>query len=216
MKYKLLPLDKKMGVAHLAIEGARRKPAIMKALESYQYDDIRLGEGFKMIKTIEEISVRWRAAQMAKIQATEELQAAWDEAKIPYTRTRRVARMVFNNDEPKKRALGLDGKSQRTLAKWLEEARQFYTNARIDPDVPKQLSQFGIDAKRLKQEEKRLAKVEKAMANQEQKAAEAMQITRERKEAVTGLEHYMSDYFTILRLALGKSKLLTAVGIVVK
>ncbi|MCP5103492.1 MAG: hypothetical protein GY950_08945 [bacterium] len=216
MKYSILPLDNKLGAAELAIKGALKKPPIMEALEPYKYDEIRLGEGLKMIKNIEQISIRWRAAQYAKKLATDDLQAAWDEAKKPYARTRSVARMVFSGDEPKKRALGLDGGSQRSLAKWLEEARQFYTNARKDPDVPKQLSQFGIDAKRLKQEEKRLEKVEKAMANQEQKAAEAMQITRERKDAVTDLEQYMNSYFTILRLALGKSKHLTAVGIVVK
>jgi len=58
--------------------------------------------------------------------------------------------------------------------------------------------------------------VEKAMAYQEKKAAEAMEITRLRKLAIKELDQFMSELFTILRLAMGKSQLLEAVGIVVK
>lgn len=216
MNFYKLPLDKKLGVAYAAIEGARQKPPIMKALEPFKYDDIRLGEGLKKVNAVEQLTVQWNAAQVAKKLATQELTAAWDKAKIPYTQTRYVARMVFKDDEPQKRALGLDQKSQRSLPKWLEEARQFYINALNDPAVPKRLSEFGIDAKRLKQEKKQLTAVEEAMANQEKKAADAMQITQDRKEAVKDLEQYMSHYVAILRLALGKSKYLTAVGIVIK
>jgi hypothetical protein len=53
------------------------------------------------------------------------------------------------------------------------------------------------------------------MANQEKKAAEAMQVTKERKQAVKELDRWMVDFFAILRLALGKSQHLEAVGIVV-
>jgi len=58
--------------------------------------------------------------------------------------------------------------------------------------------------------------VEKAMAYQEKKAAEAMEITRLRKLAIKELDQFMSELFTILRLTMGKSQLLEAVGIVVK
>jgi hypothetical protein len=43
-----------------------------------------------------------------------------------------------------------------------------------------------------------------------------MEITRERKSAIKELDHWMSKFFTILRLAMGKSQMLEAVGIVVK
>ncbi|MCP5102361.1 MAG: hypothetical protein GY950_03230 [bacterium] len=215
MNFSKLQLDKKLGTAHVAIEGARRKPAIMEAIKPYQYDDKRLAQGMKLVKSIEEISVRWLAARYAGVLATEELKIIRNEIKIPYGQTRRVARMITKNDAPQRRALGLDQPTQRSLPKWLEEARQFYTNALKEPAILEKFSKFGITAKRLRNEKKMLEKIEKAMANQEKKAAEAMKITLERKKTVKELEQFMSEFYTILRIALGNSQLLEAVGITV-
>jgi hypothetical protein len=110
----------------------------------------------------------------------------------------------------------MDGPRKQLLPQWLEQARQFYTNALVDPEILRQFSGYGITAKRLNEEKTLLTKLEKAMANQEKKAGQAMEITRERKSAIKELDHWMSKFFTILRLAMGKSQMLEAVGIVVK
>ncbi len=94
--------------------------------------------------------------------------------------------------------------------------RQFYTNALADPEIPENLSRFGISTARLKQEKRLLRELEKAAANQEKKVAEAMKITRERKETVKQLDQWMAEFFTILRLALGKTQWLEVAGITVK
>jgi hypothetical protein len=57
--------------------------------------------------------------------------------------------------------------------------------------------------------------LEKAAANQEKKVAEAMKITRERKETVKQLDQWMTEFFTIMRLALGKTQWLEVAGITV-
>jgi hypothetical protein len=44
----------------------------------------------------------------------------------------------------------------------------------------------------------------------------AMKITRERKETVKQLDQWMAEFFTILRLALGKTQWLEAAGLTVK
>lgn len=215
MNFYKLPLDKKIGMAELAIENSRRSSYIMERIEPYQYDENRLNQGISLITRIKKLTRRWLAAQAAKKLATKELHEAWNVVKVRYRQTRKVARMVSRDLAPQKRALALDQTTERSLPNWLEEARQFYTNALADPDIPKQLSHFGVDAARLNEEKQLLAAVEKAMANQEKKAAEAMQVTKERKQAVKELDRWMVDFFAILRLALGKSQHLEAVGIVV-
>ncbi len=216
MKYGILKLAGKIGAAEVAIENTRRNPHIMERIAFYKYDAQRLEQGDQMIIRIKGITVRWNKAQSEKLLATKALHAVVKEAKTVYGKTRRIARVIFQNQEPQRRALALNGQSKRILSKWLEEARQFYTNALVDPEVIRQLSNYGITATRLNEEKNLLAEVEKAMANQEKKAAEAMEITRLRKLAVKELDRWMIHFFTILRLALGKSQWLEAVGIVVK
>jgi hypothetical protein len=216
MKYGILKLAGKIGAAEVAIENTRRNPHIMERIAFYKYDAQRLEQGDQMIIRIKGITVRWNKAQSEKLLATKALHAVVKEAKTVYGKTRRIARVIFQNQEPQRRALALNGQSKRILSKWLEEARQFYTNALVDPEVIRQLSNYGITATRLNEEKNLLVEVEKAMANQEKKAAEAMEITGERKLAAKELVQWMSKFFTILRLAMGKSQMLEAVGIRVK
>jgi hypothetical protein len=215
MNYYKLPLDKKIGMAELAIENSRRSSYIMERIEPYQYDEDRLNQGTSLVTRIKKLTRRWLAAQAAKRLATKELHETWNLVKVRYRQTRKVARLVSRDLAPQKRALTLDQTTERSLPKWLEEARQFYTNALADPDITEQLSCFGITGERLKEEKQLLAAVESAMANQEKKAADAMQVTKERKQAIKELDRWMADFFAILRLVLGKSQHLEAVGIVV-
>jgi hypothetical protein len=216
MKFSIQKLDKKIGMTEVAIANSRRNSYIMERIKPYQYDENRLKEGTDLVNLIKNLTLRFLAAQTARRLATKELRETWNLAKVRYSQSRKVARLVFRNQAPQKRALALDRASARALPQWLEEARQFYTNALADPDIPNKLSYFGLTVERLKEEQQLLENVEKAMANQEKKAAEAMQVTKERKQAIKELDRWMVDFFAILRLALGKSQHLEAVGIVVK
>jgi hypothetical protein len=45
MNYYKLPLDKKIGMAELAIENSRRSSYIMERIEPYQYDENKPNQG---------------------------------------------------------------------------------------------------------------------------------------------------------------------------
>lgn len=216
MIFSKLNLDRKVGLSELAIENCRRKAPIMAGIALYKYDETRLHQGEEIITRIKKLTLQWNSAHSQKLQATLELQTVVREVKAVYYKTRRIAYLLFQNQEPQRRALAMNGRTKRGLSQWLEEARQFYTNALADPEIRRQFSGFGITAKTLNDEKNLLSKVEKAMANQEKKMAEAMEITRLRKLAIKELDEFMTQLHTVLRLALGKSQLLEAVGIVVK
>ncbi len=216
MKFSKLKLDQKVGVSEIAIENCRRSAPIMAGIAIYKYDENRLTKGDEIITRIKTLTLQWNAAQSQKLQATLELKNTARDFKAVYYKTRRIAYLLFKNQEPQRRALALGGQKKRKLIQWLEEASQFYTNALADPEARRQFSGFGVTAKNLNDEKNLLSKVEKAMANQEKKMAEAMEITLRRKLAIKELDEFMTQLHTILRLVLGKSQLLEAVGIVVK
>ncbi|MDQ1350116.1 MAG: hypothetical protein QG657_417 [Acidobacteriota bacterium] len=216
MNFYKLPLDRKMGVSEIALANTRKNQVIMERIATYKYDENRLGQGDRIIVRIKQLTLRWNKAQSERMLATNELYAARKEIKAVYGKTRRIARILFQDQEPQRRVLAMDGPRKQLLPQWLEQARQFYTNALADPEILRQFSGYGVTAKRLNEEKTLLAKLEKAMANQEKKAGQAMEITRERKSVIKELDHWMSKFFTILRLAMGKSQMLEAVGIVVK
>jgi hypothetical protein len=216
MRFSKLNLDDKIGIAQTAIENVRRRSYIMERIGSYEYNEERLDEGIGLIERIDKLSLDWNAAQSEKQLATRRLREARDQSAGMYKKTRQVARMVFRKQPHQIRALALENPTARSLAKYLEETNQFYTNALADPEIPENLSRFGISTARLKQEKRLLRELEKAAANQEKKVAEAMKITRERKETVKQLDQWMAEFFTILRLALGKTQWLEVAGITVK
>lgn len=216
MNFYKLPLDGKVGVSEIALANTRKNQIIMERIVAYKYDENRLSQGDQLLVRIKQLTLRWNKAQSERMLATNELYAVHKEIKAVYGKTRRIARILFHDQEPQRRVLAMDGSRKQLLPQWLEQARQFYTNALADPEILRQFSGYGITAKRLTEEKTLLAKLEKAMANQEKKAGQAMEITRERKSAIKELDHWMSKFFTILRLAMGKSQMLEAVGIVVK
>jgi hypothetical protein len=205
-----------VGVSEIALANTRKNRIIMERIAAYKYDENRLGQGDQIIVRIKQLTLRWNKAQSERMLVTKELYAARDEIKAVYGKTRRIARILFQDQEPQRRVLAMDGPRKQLLPQWLEQARQFYTNALADPEILRQFSGYGITVERLTEEKTLLTKLEKAMANQEKKAGQAMEITRERKLAIKELDHWMSKFFTILRLAMGKSQMLEAVGIVVK
>jgi hypothetical protein len=216
MRFAKLNLDDKLGMARSAIENVRRQAYIMERIGPYEYNEGRLEEGMGLIGRIDGLSLDWNAAQSGKKLATRRLREAWEQSAGMYKKTRRVAQMVFRDQPHQVRALALENPSARSLAKYLEETNQFYTNALADPEIPENLSRFGISAHRLEQEKNLLEELEKAAANQEKKVADAMKITRDRKETIKQLDRWMAEFFTILRLALGKTQWLEAAGIKVK
>lgn len=215
MNFYKLPLDRKVGISEIALVNTRKNPVIMERVAAYKYDENRLKQADQFIIRIKQLTLDWNKAQSDRMLATNDLYAAHKEMETAYNNTRRIARILFHDLDPQRRVLAMDGPRKKVLAQWLEQVRQFYTNALADTEIIHQFSGYGITAKRLNEEKSLLTKLEKAMAYQEKKAGQAMEITRLRKLAVKDLDQWMTKFFTILRLAMGKSQMLEAVGIVV-
>lgn len=216
MNFYKLPLDRKVGISEIALANTRKNNIIMDQIAAYKYDENRLKQADQIIIRIKKLTLDWNKAQSDRMLATNDLYAAHTEMKTAYNNTRRIARILFHLQEPQRRVLAMDGPRKKLLAQWLEQVRQFYTNALADTEIIRQFSSYGVTAKRLSEEKSLLTKLEKAMAFQEKKTGQAMEITRQRKLAVKELDQWMTKFFTILRLAMGKSQMLEAVGIVVK
>ena len=214
--FTTLRLDQKVEWATLAITNAQRNEAIMAAIPPYHYNEERLQEGEQLVADLKELIFRWIKAQGMRRQATMHLEKTWKKVRDRYRPTRKVGHLLFTGNAPLRRALGLDEQPGRALSSWLTGARMFYMNALETEEVLSGFARFGITREQLAQEPAMLEEIETAIAAQEQAAAAAMRVTRERWEAVKKLEVWMHDFIAILRIAMGHSQWLEAVGIVVK
>jgi hypothetical protein len=216
MAKKGFSLGARLVRANLVIENAKSDDVIRKAVARYNYDDARFQEGVALYERARELSHRKSQAYGDKGEATGILHKKMEELKKKYKEHLELARLSLNNEPSAVEMLVLGGQRKRRAAGWMDDVRQFYTNALSEPKVINGLSRYAVTKKDLEEAQALVEEVEKAAADQEKKKGLAKQATSERNKALKELEQWVSQLVKICRLALGKnSQHLEKLGIVV-
>ncbi|UCH93530.1 MAG: hypothetical protein JSV88_25105 [Candidatus Aminicenantes bacterium] len=216
MAKKSFSIGSRLGRAELVIGNAMTSDDIKKAVARYNYNEARFQEGLQLCERARKLSNQQSKAHGEKIEATDVLQKKMKTLKKKYQEHLELARMALSNDSAAVQMLALSGQRKRRIDSWLEDVRQFYTNALNEPKVITGLSRYAVTKKDLEQGRKLMEEVEKAAADQEKKKGLAKQATKERNTALKELEQWVSRLIKICRMALGKdSQKLEKLGIVV-
>ena len=111
----------------------------------------------------------------------------------------------------------MEGRSKRDLSGWMEEARQFYTNARANEEIMEKLSGFGVTDEELEQGLRLVDEVEKSAARHEMLKGETVRATQDRDSAFKKFMAWMGDFKRICRVALADTpQKLESLGIKVR
>lgn len=207
-------IDSRLLAAQVAIDNALNDAEVQGYLAQYGYDSVRIGQGKSLYDTVQALHQKQKAEYGDQFAATEAVQAALEEANAEYMRSVKVARVVLKADRAAFQKLDLNGKRKASISGWLNQARQFYTNALADSDILAKLGQFGITQARLESGKLLVDAVETANAVQEKEKGEAQQATIERDADLDKLDDWMSDFTAIARVALEeKPQFLEKLGI---
>jgi hypothetical protein len=109
--------------------------------------------------------------------------------------------------------LGLDKPSVRKLAGWLDEARQFYSNALASQEIMEKMAGLAVTSEKLEKGQSQLEDVKKAEEYQKKCKGEAMAATQELHQALEEMDEWMTDFYKVARVALKGSQRLESLGI---
>lgn len=200
--------------AQVAIDNSLSNEEIQSRVAQFGYTLERLGEGKALYDAALQQYQEYQREHGEQLGATAHLYDIWDRADDVYIQNVRVARVAFRGNMGAFQTLDLNGRRKESLAGWLAQARQFYTNALADADIMAGLGRFGRTPEILQAGLQLINDVEAANADQEKERGEAQQKRVERDLALDEMEDWMSDYFEIARIALAdKPQLLEMMGL---
>jgi len=199
--------------ARILIGNSKALPEISGILKGFGYTPERFSEGQTLFETAENLILAQRKEFGEMHEAVEATQDAWDLADTAYTRTLKVARMVFSDDVQAITALMLAGARNRSLAGWMDQAVFFYRNMTAQPKLMAAMGRFGYNAEKLAAEKALVDTVVDLTQSQAKETSEALKATAVRDLAVKKLDAWVSELRTILKVALADDpKALEAVG----
>jgi hypothetical protein len=214
VQFMVRSTERLLNDARVMINNALTDPFIQNCLMEYGYTSDRIQAG----KVLYEIALTALQKQQAiygeQISATAALNQDWDKAKASYMRLVKITRVAFKGDVGTATRLGITGKRKDSLAGWLLQAQQFYTNALISPDLLTTLAKYGVTSAKLEAAQAEMYAVEVANQRQEKEKGEAQDATQARKAAIASLNKWLSDFVAIARIALEeRPQLLESLGI---
>ena len=200
--------------SRILIGNSQALPEISGPLAGFGYDAPRWAEGNKLLEAAEALTLAQKKEYGDQYQATEAVQDAWAVADEAYTKTLKIARLVFANDVHASAALRLSGMRKNSLAGWLDQARFFYGNL-VDPALMAQMGRYGYTPEKVQTEKALVEALQVRVLAQGRETAEAQRATVNRDEAVKQLDQWVGELRAVLQVALGNSETLEAVGITV-
>jgi len=210
-------IAEQLGAAQVAIMNALTDQEIQAMIASYGYTLQKLQEGKQLYEAAARIASAQVAASGAQAVKTQDLYTAERLAFDAYQSLATVARAVFKREQARLVSLGLNGPMPRTMDSFLKAAYTLFDNVAADPQVKSTLASYGYDEVRLQAERGKIVAYD--TANQQQEAAKgtAQQSTRDQQDALKALNHWVSQFIRIAKVALKEKKeLLERLGVLAR
>ncbi|MCP4548036.1 MAG: hypothetical protein GY835_16345 [bacterium] len=195
-------IDQRLLAAQTAIGNARSDAGILAALSIYGYDEAKLDAGQALYDEAQALVNKQKLEYGEQYEATEMVQAAWDEANTAYMRTLKIARVALKGGTKARAAMMLDKQRKRSVSGWLEQATAFYVNLLSSPDLMAAMAVFGYDQAKLETEQALVQAVADASMVQKKETGEAQEATKLRDAKLDELDEWMSDFKAVAQVAL--------------
>jgi hypothetical protein len=214
---KIRNISKDLHTIENGILGALNTPEIQLKMALLGYTRERIMEGLNLLEEVKQITSSHIEDYSDQYNATALLREKWSEAYSIYMITLKVVRVAFKGQPSMLSRFRANGKRQKSLSGWLNDARIFYSNLLDTPAAMERMNYFGYTAERLLNEQKGVHEVENLHILRLTEKGEAQQSTIQRDKLFDALCDWYSDFRAIARIALYDTpQLLEALGIVKK
>jgi hypothetical protein len=164
------------------------------------YDGEKISQGKVLIEEVDRRVALQIKEYGDQYQATAMMNEFRQAAEKKYSRTLKLARIVFADNHAATTALGLKGIRKRSLSGWLKQATMFYTN--MTPELQQQMVRFSYTPELFAEEKALIESVANASADQRKEMGEAQEATVSRDKAIDNFVLWMSEFYQIAEIAL--------------
>ncbi len=210
-------IEDRLLAAQIAIHNALDDVELQDYLAKYSYGRAKLEAGQALYEAVQRTQQVQKAKYGDQYDATDTMNRLWKDANKVYMRYVKVARIALRDQQGAMSKLSLRGQRKRTIAGWLVQARQFYSNLLAEAELLAQMAEYGITQAKLEAGQAQVDDVEQAHHVQKQKRGQAQAATQARDATLDALSQWVSDFISIARLALQeRPQYLEKLGVVVR
>lgn len=201
----------------VALENATSQPEIAKELEDVGYTQEVIAGGKQIYTETREAYDFKKIEDDETTEAKAKLDTNFELLKKTYGTHRKKGKIVFKESPVVLKKLELTGEKPRNYIGLIDTAKVFYTTALADNDIINNLRRLKVTPEDLTKGKELVQEVEANRAFYLKEKGESQDATDKKDAAFRKLDRWMSDFYSIARIALeDKPQLLETLGITVK
>ncbi len=195
-------IAQRLATAQIAIDTIMAAPELLALMAAQGYNAGRMKKGQELCEQALALCQQQHAQYGDLYAATDARGAAHAQAHAAYIRHCKLAKIALRDNRGAVQKVGLAVPRTRTLAGWLLQAQQFYTNALADATISGALSEYGVTQVQLAAGRQQVDVVMASAVTQQIQRRTAQATTQARDVALVALNHWMRDFLVVTRIAL--------------
>ncbi len=206
--------EARYGAAHLLVTNAVQHPVVKRKMEEYGFNADKVQQGANLLKAVED----WQMAKENNYSTKKSLKKKLDKdietLTILYNDHLSIARFSFRNDTYMTSQLKLNGARKKDWAGWSQQVYSFYV--RVEQEGLPLMKKHGAVADELARGKAMAETLIAIHTQRKSNKGDAQSSTQKRNQALKDLNHWVSNYKKVARVALQDDpQLLEVLGIVV-
>ena len=194
-------IDQRLLISKVAIETVLNDPKLQDLLTSCGYAQSAMLQGQTLHAQALALVQQQRARIGKQFAATDTRAKTQVQARSIYGRHVGLARVAFRDDRDTVQTLDLSARKH-TLAGWVRQAQQFYTNALADQMIIAGLARYGVTVDQLLAAQALIEAVADGIVSQQSRKNLAQETKQARDTALQALDRWMLDFVAVARIAL--------------
>ena len=204
--------------ADIMVKNSRDVDAIRNAVGQYGYGEPEMDKGNRLLADLRQVTLKQHSAKSEKAKNFSRKQHLQMKIHKVYMKYLTIARIAFADDVKARRALVLDGVRGRRYNMWVFQVGSFCSiMLENDDDYLAVIRKYGISKNDIEQLKAQLAELNILSDRCLKSVGEVRKLTALRQQKVIEMQHYVSDFLKIARIALECTpQLLESLGVSVK
>ncbi|RUT78560.1 hypothetical protein DLK05_08255 [Ancylomarina longa] len=201
----------------VALSNAEAQSDIATTMATYGYTPEVIGEGKKLLADTMNVYNFNKQENNEARASRAEFDAKSSAINNTYSKHRKLARVIFRNDELSLQKLALKGRTPCAYINWLTTTKTFYSEIIADENVQSKLARFKFTKEEAESSLASIADLEACRLTYLREIGESQEATRVKDNTFAELDHWMQDFYTVAKIAMEeKPQLLEAIGILVR
>ena len=201
----------------MGLENSEAYPEIAASLIEMGYDTAIIAEG-KALYTETRKSFDFNVREDDQ---TREAYSRFDDVRTEleekYSKDKKLAKAAFRDDPEARQRLFIDGPTPKAYISFVETTDKFYFEVKNSPEILSKLSRYTYTAEIIDERIELVRNVKANRSSYYREQGESQNATQIKDEAFAKLDKWMSEFYTVARIALEDNiQLLEALGVIVR